>query len=158
MNDYFQEKSKFYYTLFLEGKLTQKVSALIRDKDKFLVLINKNNRAYNVGGSVDVGEKARQAILREIKEETGGNIKKIKYLTKIYYQVEWEYNGVKFPNKRVEYIYVAELKDNNVHIKGLKDEFSNEDRLEWHTTKELEDLKVTKIGLNLYQKALEIIL
>lgn len=158
MNDYFQEKSKFYYTLFLEGKLTQKVSALIRDKDKFLVLINKNNRAYNVGGSVDVGERARQAILREIKEETGGNIKKIKYLTKIYYQVEWEYNGVKFPNKRVEYIYVAELKDNNVHIKGLKDEFSNEDRLEWHTTKELEDLKVTKIGLNLYQKALEIIL
>lgn len=158
MNDYFQEKSKFYYTLFLEGKLTQKVSALIRDKDKFLVLINKNNRAYNVGGSVDVGEKARQAILREIKEETGGNIKKIKYLTKIYYQVEWEYNGVKFPNKRVEYIYVAELKDNNVHIKGLKDEFSNEDRLEWHTTKELEDLKATKIGLNLYQKALEIIL
>ena len=158
MNDYFQEKSKFYYTLFLEGKLTQKVSALIRGKDKFLVLINKNNRAYNVGGSVDVGEKARQAILREIKEETGGNIKKIKYLTKIYYQVEWEYNGVKFPNKRVEYIYVAELKDNNVHIKGLKDEFSNEDRLEWHTTKELEDLKVTKIGLNLYQKALEIIL
>lgn len=158
MNDYFQEKSKFYYTLFLEGKLTQKVSALIRDKDKFLVLINKNNRAYNVGGSVDVGERARQAILREIKEETGGNIKKIKYLTKIYYQVEWEYNGVKFPNKRVEYIYVAELKDNNVHIKGLKDEFSNEDRLEWHTTKELEDLKVTKTGLNLYQKALEIIL
>lgn len=158
MNDYFQEKSKFYYTLFLEGKLTQKVSALIKDKDKFLVLINKNNRAYNVGGSVDVGERARQAILREIKEETGGNIKKIKYLTKIYYQVEWEYNGVKFPNKRVEYIYVAELKDNNVHIKGLKDEFSNEDRLEWHTTKELEDLKVTKIGLNLYQKALEIIL
>lgn len=158
MNDYFQEKSKFYYTLFLEGKLTQKVSALIRDKDKFLVLINKNNRAYNVGGSVDVGERARQAILREIKEETGGNIKKIKYLTKIYYQVEWEYNGVKFPNKRVEYIYVAELKDNNVHIKGLKDEFSNEDRLEWHTIKELEDLKVTKIGLNLYQKALEIIL
>ena len=158
MNDYFQEKSKFYYTLFLEGKLTQKVSALIRDKDKFLVLINKNNRAYNVGGSVDVGENASQTILREIKEETGGNIKKIKYLTKIYYQVEWEYNGVKFPNKRVEYIYVAELKDNNVHIKGLKDEFSNEDRLEWHTIKELEDFKVTKIGLNLYQKALEIIL
>ena len=158
MNNYFQEKSKFYYTLFLEGKLTQKVSALIRDKDKFLVLINKNNRAYNVGGSVDVGEKARQAILREINEETGAEASKIKYMTKIYYQVEWEYNGVKFPNKRVEYIYVAELKDSNVHIKGLSGEFSNEDRLEWHTIKELEDFKVTKIGLNLYQKASEIIL
>lgn len=158
MNNYFQEKSKFYYELFLQGKLTKKVSALIRDKDKFLVLINKNNRAYNVGGSVDVGEKARQAILREINEETGAEASKIKYMTKIYYQVEWEYNGVKFPNKRVEYIYVAELKDNDVHIKGLKDEFSNDDKLVWVTLQELTDLKQSQKALELFKKSQDVTL
>ena len=158
MNNYFQEKSKFYYELFLQGKLTKKVSALIRDKDKFLVLINKNNRAYNVGGSVDVGEKARQAILREINEETGAEASKIKYMTKIYYQVEWEYNGVKFPNKRVEYIYVIELKNNNVYIKGLKDEFSNDDKLAWFTLQELIKLNHSQRVLELFKKSQEVVL
>lgn len=71
MSNYFQEKSKFYYDNYVKGKLTQKVSVIIRNEDKFLVLINKYGRAYNVGGSVEPGEKAKKAILREIKEETG---------------------------------------------------------------------------------------
>ncbi len=156
MSNYFLEKSKFYYNNYVNGKLTQKVSAIIRNGDKFLVLINKNNRAYNVGGSVDPDEKAKNAILREIKEETGAEVAKIKYLTKIYYQVEWEYNGVKFPNKRVEYIYVAELKDNNVHIKGLKDEFSNNDKLEWLTLQELIDKKQSQRSIELLKKSKEV--
>ena len=158
MSNYFLEKSKFYYNNFVNGKLTQKVSAIIRNGDKFLVLVNKNNRAYNAGGSVEPGEKARKAILREIKEETGAEVSKIKYMTKIYYQVEWEYNGVKFPNKRVEYIYVAELKDNDVYIKGLKDEFSNDDKLAWFTLQELMDLKQSQKSLELFKKSQDIIL
>lgn len=158
MSNYFQEKSKFYYDFYMQGKRVQKVSAIIRNKDKFLVLINKNNRAYTVGGSVDIGEKARQAIIREIKEETGGDVLKIKYINKTYYQVEWEYNGIKFPNKRVDYCYLVELKNNHVHISGLNGEFSNSDRLEWHTIKELEDLKVSKKDLDLYKKLMEIVL
>ncbi len=156
MSNYFQEKSKFYYDFYLQGKLVQKVSAIIKNGEKFLVLINKNNRAYNVGGSVDIGEKARQAIIREIKEETGGDVSKIKYITKTYYQVEWEYNGIKFPNKRVDYCYLVELKDNLVHIEGLNGEFSNNDRLEWHTIQELENLKVNKKDLDLYRKSLQL--
>ena len=156
MSNYFLEKSKFYYNNYVNGKLTQKVSAIIRNGNKFLVLINKNNRAYNVGGSVDPDEKAKKAILREIKEETGAEVLRIKYLTKIYYQVEWEYNGVKFPNKRVEYIYVAELKDNNVHIKGLKDEFSNDDKLAWFTLQELIDLQQSQRSIELLKKSKEV--
>ena len=158
MSNYFLEKSKFYYDNYVKGKLTQKVSAIIRNGDKFLVLVNKNNRAYNAGGSVEPSEKAKNAILREIKEETGAEVLKIKYMTKIYYQVEWEYNGVKFPNKRVEYIYVAELKDNDVHIKGLKDEFSNDDKLAWFTLHELIDLKQSQRSLELFKKSKDIIL
>ena len=158
MSNYFLEKSKFYYDNYVKGKLTQKVSAIIRNGDKFLVLVNKNNRAYNAGGSVEPGEKAKNAILREIKEETGAEVLKIKYMTKIYYQVEWEYNGVKFPNKRVEYIYVAELKDNDIHIKGLKDEFSNDDKLAWFTLHELIDLKQSQRSLELFKKSKDIIL
>ena len=158
MSNYFQEKSKFYYDNYVKGKLTQKVSAIIRNEDKFLVLINKYGRAYNVGGSVEPGEKAKKAILREIKEETGAEVLRIKYLTKIYYQVEWEYNGVKFPNERVEYIYVAELKDNNLHIKGLKDEFSNADKLGWFTLQELIDLKQSQRALELFKKSQEVVL
>lgn len=156
MSNYFQEKSKFYYDNYVKGKLTQKVSAIIRNEDKFLVLINKYGRAYNVGGSVEPGEKAKKAILREIKEETGAEVLRIKYLTKIYYQVEWEYNGVKFPNERVEYIYVAELKDNNLHIKGLKDEFSNADKLGWFTLQELIDKKQSKRSIELLKKSKEV--
>lgn len=156
MSNYFLEKSKFYYNNYVNGKLTQKVSAIIRNGNKFLVLINKNNRAYNVGGSVDPDEKAKKAILREIKEETGAEVLRIKFLTKIYYQVEWEYNGVKFPNKRVEYIYVAELKDNNVHIKGLKDEFSNNDKLEWLTLQKLIDKKQSQRSIELLKKSKEV--
>lgn len=156
MGNYFQEKSKFYYDFYRQGKRVPKVSAIIKNEDKYLVLINKNNRAYNVGGSVDIGEKARQAIIREIKEETGGDVLKIKYLTKTYYQVEWEYNGIKFPNKRIDYCYLVKLKDNSVNIMGLTEEFSNNDRLEWHTVAELESLKVNKKDLDLYKKLLEI--
>ena len=158
MSNYFQEKSKFYYDNYVKGKLTQKVSAIIRNEDKFLVLINKYGRAYNVGGSVEPDEKAKKAILREIKEETGAEVLKMKYLTKIYYQVEWEYNGVKFPNKRVEYIYVAELKNNNVHIKGIKDEFSNDDKLAWFTLQKLIDLKQSQRALELFKKSQEVVL
>lgn len=156
MGKYFQEKSKFYYNNYVNKKLTQKVSAIIRNGNKFLMLVNKQGRAYDVGGSVEPGEKARQAILREIKEETGGEVAKIKYFTKIYYQVEWEYNGIIFPNKRVEYIYVAELKDNNIHIKGLEEEFTNADSLGWFTLKELKDLKQSERSMDLFRRSKEV--
>ena len=158
MSNYFLEKSKFYYENYVTGKLTQKVSAIIRNGDKFLMLINKHGRVCDIGGSVELDEKAKKAILREIKEETGAEVSKIKYFTKIYYQVEWEYNGVKFPNKRVEYIYIAELKDNNVYIKGLKDEFSNVEKLRWLTLKDLIDLEYNDKMFELLKKSQGVIL
>ena len=63
MSNYFQEKSKFYYDNYVNRKLTQKVSAIIRNGNKFLLLINKNGKPYDVGGSVEPGEKAKNAIL-----------------------------------------------------------------------------------------------
>ena len=153
MSNYFLEKSRFYYDNYIKGKLTQKVSAIIRNGDKFLALINQNGRPYSVGGSVEPGEKAKNAIIREIKEEICAEVSKIKYLTKIYYQVEWEYNGIKFPNKRVEYIYVAELKDNNVYLKGLKDEFSINEKAGWFTLQELVDLNSSKKSIELFKKS-----
>lgn len=40
------------------------------------------------GGSVDEGETTRQAIVREVLEETGAKVTKLKYLAREYYSVD----------------------------------------------------------------------
>lgn len=141
MNNYFYEKSKFYYEMFLKKKLVKKVCAFIRNKNKYLVLV-KNGKALNIGGSVDIGETTKDAVVREVLEESNGIVSKLKYISKTYYSVDWEFEGKKFPNKRVEYFYLCELKDSNVHLAGINGEFDKNIKLEWHTVSELEKMNL----------------
>lgn len=153
MSDYFYEKSKFYYKKYKEGKLTRKVGAIIKDRDKYLTIIQDGKKAMFVGGSVDDGETTRQAIIREVLEETGAKVNKLKYLHKEYYSVDWEFEGVVFPNKRVAYAYLCEIeKGNFLYAKGLDGEFDDNMSLKWCTLKELEDLKLYKGDLELVKK------
>ena len=57
-----------------EGKFNYRVGAIIRNGNKILMARNPNEKRefwYSVGGRVHFGESAEEAILRELKEETG---------------------------------------------------------------------------------------
>lgn len=153
MSDYFYQKSKFYYEKYKAGKLTRKVGAIIKDGDKYLTLIKNGNKAMFSGGSVDDGETTRQAVVREVLEECGAKVTKLKYLARDYYSVDWEFEGKIFPNKRVCYIYLCEVEKGDVKAIGLDGEFENNNMtLKWCTLKELEDLKLYKVDLELVKK------
>ncbi|MBR1988806.1 MAG: NUDIX hydrolase [Clostridia bacterium] len=152
MSDYFYEKSKFYYEKYKAGKLTRKVGAIIKDGDKYLTLIKNGNKAMFAGGSVDDGETTRHAVVREVLEETGAKIIKLKYLHREYYSVDWEFEGIVFPNKRVSYTYLCEVEKGNLKAIGLEGEFDKNITLRWCTSKELEELKLYKVDLELVKK------
>lgn len=140
MGDYFYEKSKMYYEKYKARKLVKKVGSIIKNGDKYLTIIREGKRPMFAGGSVDEGETTRQAIIREVFEETGAKVSKLKYLKKDYYSVEWEFEGIKFPNKRVSYTYLCKIEDSNLSAKGLDGEFAKGTFLKWCTIKELEEL------------------
>lgn len=55
-NNYFYNKSKIYYEKYLQNKRVKKVCAIIKRKNKYLVMI-ENGKAHNIGGSVEDNEK-----------------------------------------------------------------------------------------------------
>ena len=139
MGDYFYEKSKMYYEKYKAKKLVKKVGAIIKDGNKYLTLVREGKRAMFAGGSVEEGETTRQAVAREVFEECGAKVIKIKYLTKNYYSVDWEFEGTIFPNRRVSYTYLCEIEKGNLSALGVDGEFDKNTKLKWCTIKELED-------------------
>ncbi len=106
------------------------VVALIT-KEKGEVLLGKRNEPYLPelhekwefpGGHIDFGEDAETALVREVKEETGLDVKIIRLLPKIYSNI-W-----KIKNKDCQAILIAFhceaiggiLKSDNVEISELK--------------------------------------
>ena len=152
MSDYFYEKSKMYYEKYKAGKLTKKVGAIIKEGNKYLTIIIPGKRPMFPGGSVDDGETTRQAVVREVLEETGARVTQIKYLKKEYYTVDWEFEGITFPNKRVSYTYLCEIEQGKLNIKGLLGEFDKNTQLKWCTVEELENLRLWEPTLELVKK------
>ena len=105
-----------------------------------------------MGGSVDDGETTRNAVVREVKEECGATVKKIKFLHREYYSVDWEFEGITFPNKRVSYTYLCEIEKESLRAQGLEGEFEDNMSLKWCTLKELEELNLYKVDLALIKK------
>ena len=55
-----------------EGLINIRVGAIIRKNDSFLMAGNDvNNYLYSIGGRVRFNETAEEAVIREVKEETG---------------------------------------------------------------------------------------
>lgn len=152
MGNYFYEKSKMYYEKYKAGKLVKKVGSIIKDGDKYLTIVREGKRAMFAGGSVDDGETTRDAIVREVFEECGAKVIKLKYLKKEYYSVDWEFEGIIFKNKRVSYTYLCEIEKEGLNIKGLDGEFSGNETLRWCTLKELEELRLWEPTLELVKK------
>lgn len=146
-NNYYYEKSKFYYELFLAKKLTRKVTAVVVNNNKILVLTTKNG-AQLPGGSVDNGETPKQALFRELKEETGITINNnTKYIGKLYYNVDWVFKEIPFVNKRVEYFYFCSTNDTKTKALGIKGEFDNNTISKWI---DIKDLKNVNLNINDY--------
>lgn len=71
------------------------VGAIIK-KDEKVLLIKRGNEPFNSywclpGGHIDYGETAKQAVIREVKEETGLTIKPVffSYRDEIYPDINW---------------------------------------------------------------------
>jgi len=152
MGSYFYEKSKMYYEKYKAKKLTKKVGSIVKDGDKYLTILRAGKRPMFAGGSVDEGETTRQAIVREVLEETGAKVTKLKYLAREYYSVDWEFEGITFPNKRVEYTYLCEVEKGNYGALGLEGEFDEGTTVKWCTVKELEELGMWGPTLDLIKK------
>ncbi len=153
MGSYFYEKSRMYYENYKAGKLTKKVDGIVKEGNKYLTILREGKRPMFAGGSVDEGETTRQAVVREVLEETGAKVTKLKYLVREYYSVDWEFEGVTFPNKRVSYTYLCKAeKDDSLTAKGLEGEFDKGTTLKWCTVKELEELGLYGPTLDLIKK------
>lgn len=72
-------------TLDIENyKLNVRVAGLIIQNDKILVHKNINKNHYGLlGGRISIGENSTDAIIREVKEELGKDVKVKKYLATI---------------------------------------------------------------------------
>lgn len=152
MSDYFYQKSKMYYENYKARKLTKKVGSIVKDGNKYLTILRAGKRPMFAGGSVDDGETTRQAIVREVLEETGAKVTKLKYLAKKYYSVDWEFEGETFPNKRVEYTYLCEVEKGDYSAIGLEGEFDSGTTIKWCNVKDLEELGMWEPTLELVRK------
>ena len=150
MSDYFYKKSKYYYEMYKQNKLVRKVCAVVKSGNKILVCI-KSNKAYLIGGSVEPNENTKDAVVREVLEETGINVKITKYLTKIYYSVKWQFEDKSFDNKRVEFYYLCEPIECGAKLKisGLDGEFEGNEKLMWCDIKNLKKYKLNEKELKI---------
>ena len=150
MSDYFYQKSKYYYEMYKQNKLVRKVCAVVMNCNKILTLIKKD-KAYLIGGSVEKNETTKNAVVREVLEETGINVKIIKYLTKTYYSVKWQFEDKNFDNKRVEFYYLCEPLDKAkaTNVKGIAGEFDGDEKLIWCDINDLKKYKLNEKELKI---------
>ena len=141
-----------YYEKYKAKKLTKKVGSIVKDGKKYLTILRPGKRPMFAGGSVDEGETTRQAVVREVLEETGAKVTKLKYLAREYYSVDWEFEGITFPNKRVTYTYLCEVEKGDYSAQGLEGEFDKDTTVKWCTAQELEELGMWKPTLELVKK------
>ena len=152
MSDYFYQKSKYYYEMYKQNKLVRKVCAVVMNCNKILTLIKKD-KAYLIGGSVEKNETTKNAVVREVLEETGINVKIIKYLTKTYYSVKWQFEDKSFDNKRVEFYYLCEPLDKAkaTNVKGIAGEFDGDEKLVWCNINDLRKHKLNEKELRIIE-------
>ena len=72
----------------MKKEIKVKVMCLIEHNGKLLLCngydsVKKEKFLRVVGGSIDFGEKAEDAVRREVKEELGSNLENLKFITVI---------------------------------------------------------------------------
>lgn len=78
--DYYNNEVKLSFDDHPFSLEPKHVWVVCRHKDKWLLTKHKGRGYEFPGGNVEEGENAKEAAIREVKEETGGNVEKIYYI------------------------------------------------------------------------------
>lgn len=126
--NYYEEKAKRMYELYLQGKPCKKVYGAVHKGNYFIVLKNDNKKwKYQLaGGGVENKETNEQAIVREVLEELNIQCEIVRSLGVLNYQSNWSYQNKEFTISNEAEIfllnYVSAIDSTKI---GLDGEFSN---------------------------------
>lgn len=126
--DYYTQKAKRMYELYLKGEPCRKVYAAVRIGERYVVLKNAEGRKWKyqlAGGGVEDDETNEEAIVREIIQELNINSKIVKSLGVITYQSNWKYEDKEFSiNNEAEVFLLEFVSYSNNNQFGLDGEFT----------------------------------
>lgn len=127
------------------GKMHYSVGAIIKKGNKYLLI---DRRQYPLGfagiaGHVDEGETPGQALIREVKEESGLDVKNFKLIHEE--EVEWN----KCIHKvRGHYWYLFEC-----DVKGKPKRYKKEEKsIGWYSKKDIEKLELEHVWQYWFKK------
>lgn len=115
------------------GKFNFRVGAIIADGRKVLLARNPNEKRefyYSVGGRVKFGEAVENAVLRELKEETGIDCE-IERMAAVHENFFTDDDGVKFHEISIFFLIKPNEKLMNIKNGHLTKDGPNSEYLEW---------------------------
>ncbi len=124
------------------------VGAIILDRDKILLEKRKNSPGKGKwtvpGGLVELGERIEQAVIREVKEETGLDVVEPRLVDVVNYVSLGEKGSVKYHFVIVDYL---------VKVKGGKPRAASDaDALKWVPFNEVEEYDLTNSFRRFFQR------
>ena len=130
--EYLDEKVKLAYHYSELNRFFRKVRGIVVKSDKVLLLsLTRTARKFSLpGGGIDEGENLKEAVKREVFEETGARVQPVKLISKSFYTVPMTYEGKKFFSRRVEFFSICKfLNYEHVDHLGLEGEFDDKVRV-----------------------------
>lgn len=127
-----------------KGKFNYRVGAIILDDEKILMARNPNEKRcfyYSVGGRVKFGESSENAILRELKEETGINCE-IEKLFCVHENFFTDDDGIPFHEISIFYVIKPTKEILNIKNGHKTKEGPNNEYLEWIDLDNCENLTI----------------
>lgn len=147
IEEYSQAKLEESYRLYKEGRFFKKSRALIINRNRLVVLSYRDGKKEKFvlpGGGIEEGEGSKKAAVRESMEEVGMKVFPYKFIGKEYYSCNLEYNGERFPSKRVTFYYLCKgIGKLEGIVMGLEGEFDKTKELSVKTLS-YEDLLTIK--------------
>ena len=124
------------------------VGAIILNADQILLEKRKNSPGKGKwtipGGLVDLGETAEQAVIREVKEETGLEVYEPRLVDVVNYISFGEKDGVKYHYVIIDYIVTSKG--------GKVNAASDADDLKWVPFQEVEKYNLTESFRRFFQR------
>lgn len=103
-HDYYNNKVKLSFDSHPFSKTPKHVLVICRYRDKWLLTKHKTRGMEFPGGKVEVNETAKEAAIREVKEETGATVESIDYIGQ--YHVDGKGDQV---DKNIYFAKISEL-------------------------------------------------
>lgn len=124
-----------------EEEFHGRTCGIIKQENSFLIMrVNETSYYHIPGGHIEIGEDSKQAIIREIKEEIGCDIKKADLFA--IQENFWTRNNKKCHG--IEFYYIIEPKENLEMKDYQKIEIDKgEEKLldfKWATSEQLKDI------------------